>query len=220
MKNALIAALLCVPAVASANEVAGQIQLLVEREAGPANRVEVTIGSPSSRMQLAPCARMEPFIPNGTRLWGRATLGVRCVSGATWQAFLPVHIRVFGMAPVAARPLATGENVTEADIRHEEVELSLYPLGAIADISQVSGKQLIRPVTAGQTLLGNWFRARQVLAQGDTVRVVYAGPGFSVSAEGRALTQALEGQAVRVAMESGRTVTGVARADRVVEISY
>lgn len=121
---------------------------------------------------------------------------------------------------MAARPLASGESVTEADIRHEEVELSLYPLGAIADISQVSGKQLIRPVTPGQTLLGNWFRARQVLAQGDTVRVVYSGPGFSVTAEGRALTQAAEGQPVRVAMESGRTVTGVARGDRVVEVSY
>lgn len=220
MRTVLVAAFLCVPSLAFGNEVAGQVKLLVEREAGPASRVEVTVGTSNSRMQLAPCARMEPFIPNGTRLWGRATLGVRCVSGATWQAFLPVQIRVYGLAPVAARPLAVGESVTETDIRHEDVELSLYPPGSIADISQVGGKQLIRPVTAGQTLLANWFRARQVLAQGDTVRVVYAGPGFSVTSEGRALAHAVEGQAVRVAMESGRTVTGIARADRVVELGY
>jgi flagella basal body P-ring formation protein FlgA len=220
MKKSTFVLLLAASFPSYGNDVAGQIKLMVERDNGAAQRVEVTVGALNSRMQLAPCAQMEPFIPSGARLWGRTTLGVRCVAGATWQAFLPVQIRVYGLAPVAARPLAAGESVTEADIRHEEVEVSLYPAGAVADLSLVAGKTLVRPVNPGQALLTSWFRARQVIAQGDMVKVVYSGPGFNVTAEGKALNHAGDGQPVRVSMESGRTITGTARPDRVVELKH
>src|SRR4051794_3646230 len=99
MKKALAALLCLLPAPAIADEPADALRLYVEREAGP-GRVELSVGKPSNRLQLAPCAEMEPFVPPGARLWGRTTLGVRCVSGATWQAFLPVHVRIYGQAQV------------------------------------------------------------------------------------------------------------------------
>ena len=197
-----------------------QLRLFVERAAGPGARVEVSVGRPGVAFSLAPCERMEPFVPAGARLWGRTTLGVRCVQGASWQALLPVEVRIFGLAPVAARPLAAGDTVSAADLLLEEVELTRYPAGAIADPNQLGSKALIRPVPPGQTLLASWFRARPVIAQGDTVKVVYSGKGFSVSAEGRALQQGLEGGRVRVQLESGRNITGIARDGRVVELTF
>lgn len=67
-------------------------------------------------------------------------------------------------------------------------------------------------------LLRDQFRARQVVAQGDDVKVLYTGPGFAVSTQGRALSGATEGQTVRVVTDSGKTLSGTARAARVVEI--
>jgi flagella basal body P-ring formation protein FlgA len=219
MKTILSAALFLAPALAMGQDLSAPIRLLAEREAGDGYRVEVTVGAPSSALRLAPCSRAEPFVPAGARLWGRTTLGVRCVHGATWQAFLPVHVRVYGPAPLAARMLARGDIVTEGDIRHGEAELSLYPPGAIADMTGMTGKQLTRSVAAGQAVLAGWLRPREVFAQGDTVRVVYAGSGFTVTAEGRALSNALEGLPARIAVESGRTVTGIARAGRTVDVT-
>jgi flagella basal body P-ring formation protein FlgA len=46
------------------------------------------------------------------------------------------------------------------------------------------------------------------------------GPGFTVSSSGKALTNALEGQLVQVRTDSGQTVSGIARAGGVVEISH
>lgn len=200
-------------------EVPDQLRLFLEKEtSGVAGRVEVSIGSPDSRLTLAPCANMQPFIPTGARLWGRTTLGVRCVGGPTWQVFLPANIKVFGQAPVASRALNAGDSLTDADVRYDEVELSRFPMGALADMAHVADKQLARPVSAGQPLLRDQFRARQVVAQGDDVKLVYTGPGFAVSTQARALSGATEGQNVRVVTDSGKTLSGTARAGRVVEI--
>ena len=37
-------------------------------------RLETVLGEPDSRLRLAPCARVEPFVPPGTRLWGKTRL--------------------------------------------------------------------------------------------------------------------------------------------------
>ena len=62
------------------------------------------------------------------------------------------------------------------------------------------------------------LKKRQWFAVGDPVRVLAVGKGFSVSADAVALTPGLEGQPVRVRIDSGRTLTGVAVGDRRVEV--
>ena len=204
---------------AQPSEVPDQLRVFLEKEtSGVAGRVEVLIGTPDSRLTLAPCPNMQPFIPTGARLWGRTTLGVRCVGGPTWQVFLPANIKVYGQAPVASRALNAGESLTDADVRYDEVELTRFPMGALADMADLANKQLSRPVPAGQPLLRDQFRARQVVMQGDDVKLVYSGPGFAVTTQARALSTATEGQNVRVVTESGKTLNGIARPGRIVEI--
>ena len=72
---------------------------------------------------------------------------------------------------------------------------------------------------AGQALRGDLLVAPWAVQQGQTVRTVARGPGFSVSSEGRALNNAADGQLVQVRTPSGQTVSGVARANGVVEIA-
>lgn len=198
-----------------------QLRMFLESEtAGVSGRVEISVGNLDSRMNLAACTNMQPFLPGGARLWGRTTLGVRCVEGATWQVFLPVQIRVYGRAPVAARPLDAGESLVEADMRMEEIELTRFPIGAIADPAQFGDKQLSRPVGVGQPLLRDQFRDRQIVSSGDMVKLVYTGRGFAVTTQARALSAATDGQSVRVVTDSGRTVSGTARPGRTVELKF
>src|SRR4029079_11688804 len=72
-------------------------------------RIEVEVGRLDARLKLAPCARIEPYLPHGTRLWGRSQIGVRCAEGPSrWNVYLPVIVHVRGRALVAARALPAG----------------------------------------------------------------------------------------------------------------
>jgi flagella basal body P-ring formation protein FlgA len=44
-------------------------------------RTEIELGELDSRLRLAPCAKVEPFLPPGARLWGKTRLGLRCTEG-------------------------------------------------------------------------------------------------------------------------------------------
>src|SRR5688572_30171507 len=79
------------------------------QQAGAGFRVEVEVGRLDARLRLAPCQRIEPYLPANSRLWGRTRIGLRCAQGASpWNVFLPITVKVFGRALVAAAPLPVG----------------------------------------------------------------------------------------------------------------
>lgn len=185
---------------------------------GLPGRVEVSVGALDERIKLAPCAQVEPYVPQGARLWGRSSIGLRCVDGAGWNVFLPVDIKVFGRALVAARAFFPGDNPGQADVREEEIELTRETGIVVTQLGQLEGKTAARMVGAGQILKQDFFRAPPAVGAGDTVQLVYNGAGFSILTGGRALANAADGQQVRVQTESGRVVQGIARLGRVVDM--
>ena len=178
----------------------------------------IEFGTLDPQARPAPCARVEPFLPAGARLWGRTSLGLRCSDGTAWSAFLPVTVRVFARALVAGRSLPAGHALTEEDYRSEEIDLTQQPAGLLQDAGFAVNKVLSRPLATGQPLRREYFRARPLVTPGDPVRLVYEGTGFSVSTDAKALGSATDGEPVRVQTESGRVVTGIARGPRRVEL--
>jgi flagellar basal body P-ring formation protein FlgA len=181
-------------------------------------RIELVVGSLGERASLAPCGQVEPFMPPGARLWGRSNIGLRCREGASWSVYLPIEVKIYGPALVATRPLAPGQSVGDDDLRVEEIELTREAPGVATDPANVAGKVLARAVAPGTPLRAEWLRPKPVIAQGDLVKVTYLGHGFTVAADGKAVSSAAEGQAVRVQMDSGRILTGTARDGRRVEL--
>jgi flagella basal body P-ring formation protein FlgA len=195
------------------------VRLFLERETtGLPGRVAIEFGRLDPQARPAPCARVEPFLPAGARLWGRTSLGLRCSDGTAWSAFLPVTIRVFAPALVAERSLPAGHALTETDYRIEETDLAQQPAGIVQDARFAADKVLSRPVAAGQPLRREYFRARPLMTPGDPVLLVYEGSGFNVSTEAKALGSATIGEAVRIQTESGRIVTGIVVGPRRVEL--
>ena len=197
-----------------------QIDALAPVLPGAAPRIEVTLGQLDPRLRLAPCQRIEPYLPNGVRLWGRARIGLRCVDGPTkWNVYLPVTVKVFGQAVVATTGTQVGNVLGQADVTLAEVDLAEDNSPAIADPNLAIGHALNRALRPGQAVRQSDLKPRQWFAAGDTVKVIAQGSGFAVAGEGQALTNGLEGQMARVRTESGRVVTGVATGDRQVELS-
>lgn len=186
----------------------------------PDLRVQVRVGRLDPRLRLAPCASVQPYLPAGTRLWGAARIGLRCTDTAVrWNVFLPISVDVYGPALVANAPLAAGRVLAADDLHSAEVNLSATRTAAVTRREVAVGRTLARPMAAGDSLRETDLRARQWFAAGDSVQLVATGSGWHISGAGQALAPGVEGQSVRVRTESGRVVSGVAVADRLVEVA-
>lgn len=198
---------------------ADQTRLFLDRQAlSLPGDIEITVGDPDPRFNLATCARYEPFIPNGARLWGRTNLGVRCVEGATWSVFVPVQIKVYAPTPVAARSIARGQPIGPDDVRMDRVDITQWPPGALAGADQLEGRLATRTIVAGEPLRRDSLRSPPVVVPGDPVKIVFAGGSFEISTEGRATTLAADGQAVQASVPGGKILSGIARPGKIVEV--
>nr|MBP6763384.1 flagellar basal body P-ring formation protein FlgA [Rubrivivax sp.] len=155
----------------------------------------------------------------GMPAWGRTRVGLRCTAGTkAWTVYLPVTVQVWSAAVVSTAALPAGAQLASAGLALAEVDWAAMPSPPIAAPQALAGRVLARAVPAGQALRHNDLQARKWFALGDRVRVDARGLGFSISAEGQALTPGLEGQTARVRTDNGRVLTGKVVAERQLEV--
>lgn len=219
---AVLAAVVTVPhARAQANEPASGVDSGLEQQvrdlalrgtpkAAPGvRRFEVSVGQLDPRLRLAPCLQVQPYLPEGMRLWGKSRIGLRCVQGAVkWNVYLPITVKAFGPALVATGGIASGSVLSAADMTTAEVDLAEDSSPPLTESGQAVDRTLARALSPGQALRQSHLKLRQWFAAGETVTVLATGDGFSVAGEAQALSPGLEGQPVRVRTESGRVLTG------------
>ncbi len=187
--------------------------------APPQARVEVQLGQLDSRLKLAPCEQVEPYLPAGLSAWGRSRIGLRCMKGAArWNVSLPMQVQVFAKVLVAGSPLPAGTVIAQDQLQVAEVDIAAQNGTVFTDAALIAGRTLAKPLAAGEAPRSSSLKARQWFAAGETVLVKAMGNGYAVSGEGQALQAGLEGQEVRVRFENGRIVTGRAIGERQVEV--
>ncbi len=190
------------------------------QSAGLPGQVSITTSSLDPRSNLAACAAPEPFLPAGSRVWGRTTVGVRCSAPASWTVYISATVNVMAEYLTAAAPLAQGQLISARDLAKVKGDLTLLPAGILTDPSQAIGRTLSLSLPAGSPLRQDALRAQIAVQQGQTVRLVSSGTGFSISSEARALNNASAGQVVQARTAAGQVVSGVAQAGGIVEVSY
>ncbi|HCI13432.1 MAG: flagella basal body P-ring formation protein FlgA [Gallionellales bacterium GWA2_60_142] len=187
-----------------------------QQTAGISGKVDYQIEGLDPRISLTPCSRMEAFLPSGSQLIGKTSIGVRCNEQNGWQILVPIRITVTLQLLVSARQLQPGQVLQSADITAQSVEISRAT--GFTDPAQVVGKVLRYGVAAGQILRDDMLRAPYSVTQGQVVQIIARGIGFSIRNEGVALSNAGEGQTVQIRVASGRVVAGTAR-NGIVEIA-
>ena len=220
--TALLLALLLAPVAANAQSPLYAVldNYVRTQTQGLPGKVTYTIGQLDARTQLSPCESFEPFLPAGSRLWGKSTVGVRCLGPSNWTVYIPVQVNVSGNYLISARAMAAGHIVGAEDVTVRSGDLSTLPTTAITDQTLAIGNTVKFGMAAGQPLRSDQLIAPWAVQQGHTVKTISKGSGFSVSSEGIALANAVAGQAVQVKTPSGQTVRGIARSGGIVEVSY
>ncbi|WP_301102954.1 flagellar basal body P-ring formation chaperone FlgA [Propionivibrio sp.] len=186
---------------------------------GLPGKISYSIAPLDPRTQLTPCSAFEPFLPVGGKLWGKSTVGVRCLGPSSWTVYVQVQVNVSGNYLISARTMPAGYVLGAADIVVRSGDLSTLPANIITDPSQAIGKTVKNGFSAGQALRSDQLITPWAVQQGQSIKTVSNGHGFSVSSEGKALNNAAAGQLVQVRTASGQTVSGIARPGGIVEVS-
>lgn len=111
--------------------------------------------------------------------------------------------------PVLARTVAKGETLVAADF----AQASLTPAVARGALSpaQAAGREAVRPLRAGNPVRAADVVAPRIIRRGQAVTILFTSGALSINAQGRALTDAAVGEAVRVVnLSSNRTLDAVA----------
>ena len=179
-------------------------------------KVSITVEDIDSRIVLPACAAPEAFLPGGSQLMGKTSIGVRCNEKPGWSIFLQANIKVSVDMLVAKRPLAQNTVLGMDDFSFQNGELG-QP-GILTDPAQAVGKTLKFGIGAGQVLRLDMLRAPFVVLQGNSTEVQVRSAGFSIRSSGQALNNGSAGQIVQVRMSSGQVLSGAAAADGSVEV--
>jgi flagella basal body P-ring formation protein FlgA len=225
MKNlcsALLAFIVCTsPVLAAGNQSHDKIREVAlayaqaQTQSLP-GKVSIKIEDIDSRTVLPVCASLEAFLPGGSQLMGKTSIGVRCNKKPGWSIFVQATIKVSVDMLVANRPLAQNTVLSASDFSLQNGELG-QP-GVLTDPAQAIGKTLKFGIGAGQVLRQDMLRAPYVVTQGQTTEVRVHSAGIIIRSSGQALNNGAQGQNVQVRMASGQVVSGTAAADGSVEV--
>jgi flagella basal body P-ring formation protein FlgA len=114
--------------------------------------------------------------------------------------------------------LPAGTTLEPDHLMAAEVDLGASADAVLSERALLLGRTLARGVAAGEPVHAADLKARHWFAAGEPVRITAQGSGYSVQADGVAITAGIEGQAVRVRTEGGQIVTGAAVGTRQVAV--
>jgi flagella basal body P-ring formation protein FlgA len=195
-------------------------QFLKTETAGLPGEVSVKVGAIDPRTALAACPVPEAFLQPGARAWGKTTVGIRCGAPSNWTLFVQAQVNVKAEYVAAALPLAQGQPIEQGQLVLVKGDIAAMPNGIVTDMAQAIGRTPTVSLAAGTPLRLDSLRSRPVVQQGQAVRLVSNGSGFSVSGEGKAIGNAGEGQVVQVRTAGGSVVSGTAKAGGMVEVAF
>jgi flagella basal body P-ring formation protein FlgA len=193
------------------------LAFLQQQAQGLPGKVSITVNQAFAR-GLSACAVLAPFMPTGSRMWGRTMVGVRCAGERPWTLYLPARVSVQATYYTAARALMPGDVLSPADLVARDADLTTLPQTVITDPSQAVGSTTLTRVSEGMPLRRDMMRSASAVTVGQTVRIVALGPGFSITAQGSVMNNASPGQTVRVRTEAGQIIQGVVKDSGTVEI--
>jgi flagella basal body P-ring formation protein FlgA len=190
----------------------------------PTDRQRLQVGPIQPNLQLHRCENaVQSGIAPGLRAPGRILVELRCEGrpGAAWHLYVPV--RIVGTSPVviAAHALVVGMVLTAKDMTVEQRDITALPPGYLNDPNIAVGLTASRAISGGTVLTNQQLLGTRAVQRGQTVTLIADRGGMSVRMAGRALSDGLINQRIRVEnLSSGKIVEGIARSEQVVEIIF
>jgi flagella basal body P-ring formation protein FlgA len=187
----------------------------------PTDHLRLQVGPIQPRLQLPRCDDVKTGVAPGLRDRARVLIELRCDGRTPWHLFVPV--RMVGTSPVAvaAHAIVPGTVLTAKDVSVEQRDLTGLPPGYLNDPAIAVGLTASRGISGGAVLTNQQLLGAKAVQRGQTVTLIADAGGMSVRMSGKALSDGLINQRIRVEnLSSGKIVEGIARSEQVVEIVF
>lgn len=149
----------------------------------------------------------------------RVLVELRCQGATAWHIYVPVRIVGTAAVAVAAHAIVNGSVLTANDMIIEQRDVITLPPGYLDDPAIALGLTASRAISSGAVLTNQLLMGIKAVHRGQTVTLVADAGGMSIRMAGRAMSDGLVNQRVRVEnLSSGKIVEGIARSEQVVEI--
>lgn len=169
--------------------------------------LEITVANLDPRLQLAQCAEEVRHSITSPRPYGtNVSVKAHCPGARPWTIYVPARIDVYAPIAVATHSLERGSVLTQADVTLNLMNTSQAGAGHVRDLDQVVGKELKRPLRAGEPVRLSHVKAPQVVRKGDRVVLEARGGAVSVVTSGRALANGQVGDQIQVQNEKSQRV--------------
>lgn len=181
---------------------------------------QIAMEALDSRLRLEECAsELEAFSNTHSRGLGNQTVGVKCHSPVAWTVYVPIKVKVFRPVVVASRPLAAKHIISKADLRIKQQDITAIRKGYIQNTDQAVGQQLKYSVAQGTVINPKSLVTQKLVRRGDRIVLIATAGSMEVKMSGIALSDATQGQRVRVKnISSQRVVEGVVDAPGIVRV--
>jgi flagella basal body P-ring formation protein FlgA len=225
----LIACLVATPALGGDFEDVAQLESLAKTAAAavlpaPGDRQRLQVGPIQPRLQLQRCGNgVQSGIAPGLRTAGRVLVELRCEGrpAAAWHIYVPVRIVGTSAVVIAAHALVVGTVLTTPDVIVEQRDITALPPGYFNDPLIAVGLTVSRAISGGAVLTNQQLLGAKAIQRGQTVTLIADVGGIAVRMAGRAMSDGLINQRIKVEnLSSGRVVEGIARSEQVVEIIF
>ncbi len=184
------------------------------------DRQRFLIGPIEPRLELERCRQpVAASLTSAHHMQDRATIELRCPTPKSWHIYVQVRIIGTSTVAVAAHAIVMGSVLKAADLRVEQHDISELPLGFLDDPGIAVGLTASRPIPGGAFITNQQLVAAKAVQRGQSVTLVADAGGMSVRMAGKAMSDGLVNQRVKVVnLSSGKVVEGIARSEQVVEI--
>jgi flagella basal body P-ring formation protein FlgA len=215
------------PAAASADSVSDVPQLAALAQAEAARHLpplspkqRFLVGAIPQRTEQTPCPDgVKSSVAASQHMNDRVLVELRCQSATAWHIYVPVRIVGTAAVAVAAHAIVNGSVLTANDMIIEQRDVITLPPGYLDDPAIAIGLTASRAISGGAVLTNQLLMGIKAVHRGQTVTLVADAGGMSIRMAGRAMSDGLVNQRVRVEnLSSGKIVEGIARSEQVVEI--
>lgn len=177
----------------------------------PGARMTAEADPLDSRLRLADCPQpLEASLPGNRPLGARVSVAVHCPVPGGWTVRVPVRVKMFSNVLVTTRPLARGDGIGAGDVRAEERDVASLSYGYVAELGQIQGRSLARPLSAGTVLTPGMLAGRQSVRIGDSVSMQADVEGVVIRVAGVAMGAGDTGTRLKVRnASSGKVLDAV-----------
>jgi flagella basal body P-ring formation protein FlgA len=160
---------------------------------------EITISPLDNRLHLYQCDQaLQGFVPPGTKLAGKSTIGIRCNGKKPWKIYITANIARYSDVVVATEHISRGTPIQKHQLMTTKMETSVLSRGYYTSIEQVAGQLAKYDIAKDRTVLPSSITKPKLVKRGKEVTILANSGPITVRMRGQAITDGALGDIIQV----------------------